>query len=210
MCLSLPILSASVSWSRPSHVGESPYSTVQSLYNIVIVRTPIGISTYGNRFLTFFAPYLSKRLINQIKTTRLCEKDWRVRHLDHLVKLPFAWLEFGLFSGDDDLAEVSAFHIDRQELQNDGSTYVYVRLKSRQEIYSADLPKSPPEKPFYWDVAVRVVKEGGNSVVDDIIYLKGQVVDSESRLSEVLMMGCQGPRWVGYPRNRGHTPIPGG
>jgi hypothetical protein len=170
---------------------------VQRLYAVVIARNPVGISKYGDHFLKRFSPYLSQKLLYRIKTTRSCENDWYTRHAGQLVKPPFAWLEFGLFSGHDDLTGLSAIHIERQEIQGDGSTYVYVRLQSKPQVYSPDFPKAPPEKTFHWQVAVHVVMEGGIWVVDDVIYLKGQWVDSESRLSEVLMTGCQGPHWVG-------------
>jgi hypothetical protein len=189
---------SSISWGQAS-LSEARIAVVQRLYEVVISRVPVGVSTQGDHLPKVFAPYLSKRLIREINTTRLCEKSWYARHRDPLVKPPFAWLEFGPFSGADDLSGASEFHIERQESQKDGSTYVYVRLKSRQQTCSNDLPKALPEKAFYWDVAVRVVMDGENPVVDDIVYLKGQGVDSESRLSAVLTTGCKGTHWVGNP-----------
>jgi hypothetical protein len=173
---------------------------VQRLYEQVVARRPLGISTTPH-FLRFFAPYLSGRLIHWIQTDRLCEKDWlrRTGGLEHgnPIKAPFGWQELGLFSGPDEHAEPSAFQIERSEPRKDGSTLVYVKLKSSRQTYSVDLPKGPPEKPYFWDVAVRVVRESGYPVVDDVVYLKGEAVDSESRLSQELTMGCRESHWVG-------------
>jgi hypothetical protein len=35
-------------------------------------------------------------------------------------------------------------------------------------------------------------------VIDDIVYLKGDDVPTEYRLSELLTEGCNGPHWVGH------------
>ena len=62
-----------------------------------------------------------------------------------------------------------------------------------------------PSNPWIWRVAAIVVQEGGHFVVDDVIFLKDEkTLDDESRLSEILTSGCDGPRWIGYAMN----PIP--
>ena len=44
-----------------------------------------------------------------------------------------------------------------------------------------------------------VVQEDGHAVLDDVIFLKDESTDDvESRLSETLASGCDGPHWVGY------------
>jgi hypothetical protein len=168
---------------------------IQRLYGIVVASHPLGISADG--FLDTFAPYLSKRLVHRIKVDQQCENDWARQNKGAFIKPPFAWLELGLFSGEEDLSEPSQFHITRSELRRGGLTYVYVKLKSSQQTYSSDLPKTPPETAYYWDVAVRVVSQGGRPVVDDVIYLKGDMVDFESRLSTDLLLGCRGSHSVG-------------
>jgi hypothetical protein len=35
-------------------------------------------------------------------------------------------------------------------------------------------------------------------MIDDVIYLKGEEVSNEYRLSKILTEGCEGSRWVGY------------
>ena len=100
-------------------------------------------------------------------------------------KAPFGWAESGLFSGADERTEPDAFAVERTESERDGSMRVYVRLT---------LSSAPPET---WDVAAVLVREGGHFVVDDVIYLTDKNSDIESRLSEDLSTGCDGPRWVG-------------
>jgi len=77
------------------------------------------------------------------------------------------------------------FQIERTQSEKDGSLRVYVRL----------MLKEPP--PEIWRVAAVIVQENGHFVVDDVIYLKDENRLAESRLSEYLSAGCDGPRWVG-------------
>jgi hypothetical protein len=51
--------------------------------------------------------------------------------------------------------------------------------------------------PLVWHAAAIVVRESDHFVLDDVIYLKDENRDIESRLSEYLSAGCDGPRWVG-------------
>jgi hypothetical protein len=74
------------------------------------------------------------------------------------------------------------------ESENDGSFGAYITLTEG----------NPPEKPWTWQVADIVTQEGGRYVIDDVIFLKDKDIDTESRLSEILAKGCDGPRWVGY------------
>jgi hypothetical protein len=46
-------------------------------------------------------------------------------------------------------------------------------------------------------VALEVGMENKRLIIDDVIYLKGEEVHTESRLSEVLKDGCDGSHWVG-------------
>ena len=178
---------------------------VQSLYKLVVARQPLGIDT--PHFLEVFAPYLSQGLIHRIKSDRLCEKDWFRRTHGQaaappgppvLVKPPFAWLELGLFSGSEEQSAPSQFKIQRSEPRRDGSTYVYLSLAEwglTEKGAVAPPSESPPAQS--WDVAVRVVSQGGRPVVDDVTYLKGKYVDFDSTLSGDLTMGCRGSHWVG-------------
>lgn len=191
LCLLFLQLVAVSTFGQPAPRGGSedlrkPVATmVQRLYRQVISRHPLGIPSGEN--WKIFEPYLSKGLLREISLARSCQTDWVRQNKGQMVKEPFAWGETGFFSGDEELSEPSSFQIERIESNQDGSFRVYVKLTE----------STPNEKPWSWEVAVAVVMENKRLVIDDVIYLKGQEVHTESRLSEVLKEGCDGPHWVG-------------
>jgi len=138
--------------------------------------------------MKIFAPYLSKALLDRIDVAHACAADYDRQYPDPNLKPPFAWLEAGLFSGDDEQAEPRAFQIEKTQSEDDGSFHVYVRLTWG----------IPPEKPSTWRVAAIVVREDDHFALDDVIYLKDQNRETQARLSEYLSAGCDGPYWVGY------------
>jgi hypothetical protein len=165
---------------------RKPVATmVQGLYHQVISRHPLGIPSGENRKI--FDAYLSKGLLREISLARSCQNDWVRASKGQMVKEPFAWGEMGFFSGDEELSEPSSFQIERIESNQDGSFRVYVKL----------IENAANERPWSWDVALDVVMENKRPVIDDVIYLKGQEVHTENRLSEVLKEGCNGPHWLG-------------
>ena len=183
-------LGQSAHQSRPLSLPKQPEALVRSLYHEVVAHHPIGIPEGAD--MKIFAPYLSKTLLHRIDLAVACGKDWDRQFPNPHLKPPFAWLESGLFSGDDEQAEPRAFHIERTQSEKDGSFRVHVRL-----TWGA-----PAEKPWIWRVAAIVLRENGHYVLDDIIYLKDDNREVESRLSEYLSAGCDGPRWVGYGERR--------
>jgi hypothetical protein len=171
--------------SRPAGLPEEPGMLVQSLYRQVVARHPVGIPRGANRKI--FEPYLSKTLLHEIELARSCADDWSRQNRGRILKAPFAWEESGLFSGANERTDPLTFQVERTELQKDGSSLVNVKLGGG----------APPEKPWIWEVAARVVRENERPVIDDVTYLKGGELDTESRLTEVLAKGCNGSRWVG-------------
>jgi hypothetical protein len=137
-----------------------------------------------------FAPYLSKALRYRFDLNNACFVDWCKQNPDPSLKPPVGLIENGIFSGANEEAEPQAFHIERTESEKDGSSRVYVRLTVGD----------PPNKPMVWYVAAVVVREGGRPAVDDVLYLKGENGEVESRLSTDLSSGCDGARWVGEAR----------
>lgn len=158
---------------------------VQRLYRQLVSRPVGGIPTPER--MKSLSPYLSSSLLHSITQARACGGDWFRLHPQDDVKAPLAWLEFGLFSGANDRTGPRAFQIEKMELKNDASFRAYVRLTGG----------IPPEKPWTWQVAAVVVSENKHFVINDVIYLKDQDIDTETRLSEVLTRGCDGSRWVG-------------
>jgi hypothetical protein len=139
-----------------------------------------------------FVPYLSKSLLHRIDLALACEDDYYRRHKKPNEKPPIEWLEFGLFTGGMENVAPGTFHVLATESEKNGSFRVYVEL-----IIMYGLPANP--EPSVWYVAPIVVRENGQFVVDDVIFLKDySTLENEFRLSEVLRAGCKGPRWVGY------------
>jgi hypothetical protein len=172
-------------WSGRT-LPKQPEAFVQSLYDQVLVRRPIGIP--GGPDWKVFAPYLSTALLHRIDLALYCGEDWGRQHPDPNLKPEIGWLELGTFSGGDDELELRAFHIERTESAKDGSLRVYVRL-----IWGY-----PPEETWISNVAATVVRENGNLFIDDITYLRDEPQDAEARLSSSLSAGCDGPHWVGF------------
>ena len=160
-------------------------AVVHSLYREVVVRHPIGIPDAAG--MKVFAPYLSKGLLHRIDLALACAADWDRQYPDPNLKPEVAWLEVGLFSGDSEQALPRAFHIEKFQPEKDGSFRVYVRL-----IYGR-----PPNQ-WIWHVAPILLQEDGHFVVDDVIYLKDESRKVDSRLTEYLALGCDGPHWIGY------------
>lgn len=98
-------------------------------------------------------------------------------------------LEGGLFTGDD--AQPQTFHIERVQAEKDGSIRVYVKLTHDE-----------PGEPWTWHVATILKREKDHFVVDDVIWLKNTPQGVDVRLSEYLSKGCDGPRWVGFGKQR--------
>lgn len=171
--------------ARTGRSDSQSTAVVRRLYSQVVVRHPLGIPSGKN--WEVFAPFLSRDLIRRITLARSCQSDWVRQNQGRVAKEPFAWGETGFFSGAEELSEPSSFQIQRTEANQDGSFRVYV-----------ELTEAPPnEKPWTWNVAVRVKMEERHPVIDDIIYLKGNDVSTEYRLSEILTAGCNGSHWIG-------------
>ena len=179
--------------SQQAIVPNQPEALVRSLYQQVVARHPTGIPQDGD--MKIFAPFLSKTRLHRIELAIACSRDWDRKHPDPNLKPEVAWLESGLFSGQDERTEPNAFVIEKTEAENDGSFPVNVKLSGG----------TPPEKPWIWQVAAVVVRENGHFVLDDVIYLKDKYNPVDSRLSEVLSAGCDGQRWVGFGNRKGDT-----
>ena len=186
----LPLLAALV-WGQDAPQRKSSSLTsrsevlVSNLYKRVVTLRPVGIPSGAD--MKALAPYLSKALRHRFDLNNACLVDWRKQNPDPSLKPPVGLIENGVFSGANEEAEPRAFHIERTESEKDGSSRVYVRLTVGD----------PPNKPLVWYVAAVVVREDGRPVVDDVLYLKGENGEVESRLSKDLSSGCDGPRWVG-------------
>jgi hypothetical protein len=165
---------------------------VRGLYRQLVSHPIVGIPT--PKRMKVLSPYLSSSLIHRINQARACRDDWFRLHPKNDEKAPSTWFEFGLFSGYNDRGDPRAFRIDKTESEDDGSFRVYMRLT-----------EGPQEKPWNWQVAVVVMSEEGKLVINDVIFLRDKDVETESRLSELLTVGCDGSHWVGSG-NKNTTP----
>jgi hypothetical protein len=156
---------------------RQPVVLVQRLYTQVVSLHPIGVTKGAD--MTTFAPYL-------------CEADWFRQHPETGMKPDFGWLELGLFSGDEEMAEPSAFEVEKTQTEKDGTVRVNLKLTHAESN----------ERPWTWQVAAIVRREDGRYVVDDVIYLKDKNNPSDVWLSKILSNGCSGPRWVGEGNQR--------
>jgi hypothetical protein len=181
----ISLLGPAVGKAQSDRITSQPDALVQNLYRQVIARHPLGIPSGEN--WRVFAPFLSKDLIHRITVARSCQNDWVRQNRGKMIKEPFAWGETGFFSGAEELSEPSSFQVQKTEANQDGSFRVYV-----------ELTESPPnDKPWSWDVAVQVKMQERRPVIDDVVFLKGDDVPAEYRLSEILAEGCNGSHWIG-------------
>jgi hypothetical protein len=175
-----------------SAVPKQAEAVVRSLYTEVIARHPVGIPRDAD--MKGIAPYLSKNLLRRMDLALACEGDYYRQHQNPKEKPQIEWLEFGLFTGGNEKVSPSSFAIERTQSEKDGSSHVHVTLTWGSR-----------SKPWIWHVVAVVVQQDGHSVVDDVVFLKDENSDDiESRLSETLISGCSGPRWVGFgdqPKN---------
>lgn len=180
--------------TKSARVAGAPAAIVRSLYRVVVARHPIGLPTGADR--KALAPYLSKGLISRIDTALACSGDYLRKHKDPNIKPPLDWLELGLFSGGNERALPAAFHVESTQPEKDGSFRVQVSLTYRDSYETYGRPPTD-ENTFRWHVDVIVARESGRFVIDDVFFPK-DAWDDESRLSQTLTAGCDGPRWVGY------------
>ena len=169
---------------RVSSEAEAP---VRRLYRQLLSHPIVGIPT--PKRMKILSPNLSSSLVHRIEQARACRDDWFRLHPKNDEKAPSTWFEFGLFSGFDDRGSPWAFRIERAESKDDGSFRVYVRLT-----------EGPREKPWNWRVAAVVATENGQFAISDVVFLGDRDFSTESRLSEILTIGCDGPRWIGNRR----------
>lgn len=156
---------------------------VANFYNEVVARHPIA----GMGDPKVFRPYLSKTLLRRFDDNTACLSDWYRQNPGTTDKPPFPQLEMGVYSGSDEESSPQTFQIEKTEPGKDGSSHVYVKLSYTEPTFR-----------MLWHVVAIVVRENGQPVVDDVIYLKDKDHPDEGRLSQVLAgSGCKGPRYRG-------------
>lgn len=164
--------------------ANRPEATVRSLYREVQIHAPSGL--LGGADMRIFAPYLSKSLRRKIDLAEACERDWVRQNHGQVVKAPFAWSEFGIFSGANERTSPGKFHIESIRKADDGSFQIIVGLTYR-----------PGDGSGSWRVTDHVIQEDGRFVLDDVFFPEEGPEDG-STLTGRLSEGCEGPRWVRF------------
>lgn len=164
----------------PSNRSEA---TVRSLYREVRRHAPSGLPSDSD--MPIFAPYLSESLRRKISLAEACGNDWNRHNRGQMVKAPFAWSEFGLFSGANERTSPATFHIASIQRVKDGSFRVDVAFTYRTGDGSG-----------LWHVTDRLIKEDGRFVLDDVLFPKDDSGET-STLTGILSEGCEGAHWVG-------------
>jgi len=155
---------------------------VAKFYTEVVAHQPIA--EMGDPKV--FGPYFSRALRQRFDDNTACFADWYRQNPGTTEKPPFGQLEMGVYSGSSERSHPQTFRIEKTEAGKDGAERVHVKLTYAEPTFK-----------LRWRVAVVVIRENDRPVVDDVIYLRDRDNPEESRLSEVLLAECKGPRWIG-------------
>src|SRR5215469_5936630 len=173
---------------------DDAQSVVMKLYKQIVLRKPLGIGSEADR--QAIRPFLSQSLIARFNDAEGCQRDYFRQYPDPSLKPEFAWLEMGLFSGGNEEGTPSDAIVQRTKIQKDGSYRVYVQLTYR-ESFDTYRRTAVPGSTFKWTVVASVIRDKGRFAVDDILYFNEDTKRIESRLSQVLSLGCENGNWVG-------------
>lgn len=191
---------ATAAQASQKRLAEHPSdSVVRNLYHEVVLRRPLGIPKGEDKKILW--GFLSNRLKSELDAAQACEDDYYRQYTDKDINPEIEWLEAGLFSGFNEKGIPAAAVVERTEPAGPTTYRVYVLLTYKETFDTYGRPPDPRDT-FQWRVAAVVTLEDGRFLVDDILFFKDdtQVVPKtvETSLSQMLTMGCNGPRWVGY------------
>ena len=183
------VFGQSASKNEPSSQRKQSATVVQELYQKVVVHRPSVI--HKDAETKDFLPYLSEGLRHKLDLSNAClaESEQQSPYLKLTPKMNSDQM---LFTGIGN--SPISFQIKKTSPQKNGSLRVYVELTFKQ-------PKYPP-----WSqrVAVVMIQENGQFLVDDVIYINdSDWVDhpedkpADRRLSGYLSAGCNGTSWIG-------------
>lgn len=176
-------LVAAAQTSGNSVPGNRPEEMLISLYRKVQKHAPSGLPHGTEKRV--FAPYLSSSLRRRIGLAEACESDWFNHDHGRVVKAPFAWSEFGIFSGGNERTSPGQFRIEKTRKTGDGSFEIMVGFTYL-----------PMDGSGSWRVRDYVIRENGHFVLDDVLFFKDSQEDGAT-LTHILSEGCKGAAWVG-------------
>jgi hypothetical protein len=171
---------------------QAVIDVTRNLYDAVVSSHPLGIPREQSNARIY--QFLSKRLRQQLETSRACQDDYFRQNPRPAATKP-VWLSAGLFSGSGELALPGADLVDHKDLLPDGSFLVFVWLS--RELPAQPNFQAPGSQWRTWHVVARVKSEDGRFVVDDVRLFGDDSVDGPSQTLSDLLVGCDGTRWVG-------------
>ncbi len=169
---------------------------VEKLYEEIAAHHPIGIPA-GEKLATI-APFLSKRLVQQLQTAQECQDDYGRQHPIASGMSKPRWLKSGLFSGEGGHSSPVGASVSRKEKQNDGSFLVDVDLEPVEAVIDRKhgLPRAFSGG-YTWQVVAHVISEDGHFMVDDVRIFDGFPAVGPSHLLSESFVGCDGSHWTG-------------
>jgi hypothetical protein len=178
----------------------TPAVVVRNLYAQIIKPHPIGIPTDADRAVIW--PLLSERLVAILETASRCEADYLRQFPDPNQKPGFGWLEEGLFSGSEEMADPSDIRIIRTDRLGNRRYLVWVEFTYRETSATYCCRPPNPRNTFKWRGVVTVDGATGRYLIDDFRRISRKSGKAWGGLSEKFMFaGCRGPRWVGAGAN---------
>jgi hypothetical protein len=165
---------------------------VRQLYEEIVAHHPIGIPSGAE--MAAIRPFLSKRLAEQLQTAKACQEDYFQQHQITEDAPKPTWLKMGIFSGDGKRALPVESYPSLEKRPTNGTFLVDISL-SLSDI-NGHKPKSYSRNDW-WVVAVKVISENDQFVVDDVRIFDGLSTDGPSHLLSESFAGCDGSHWTG-------------
>lgn len=184
--------------------SPTPAEAVRVFYGEVVRRHPLGIPTGEDKRALW--PLLSVRLARTLDTLQACENDYfegnrrlfTPEQAAAQLKPTIGWMEYGLFSGEDERARPAEVAVTQVESGEGGRFEVHLQFTYRDtyETYG----RTPAESnTFKWTGMAVFVFEGERYVIDDFMPMDAESGEREPGLAK-LFPECKGPRWAGKHR----------
>lgn len=177
-----------------------PTDTVLMFYREIVKRHPLGIPTGDDKRV--LSPFLSRRLIQTLAALKDCEDDYyegnRRLHAGlelGQLKSSIPWMEYGLFSGGDEMASPAEVAVSRVTPVDESKFHVHVRFTYRDTFETYGRPPDDSNT-FEWVGVVVVVRDRDHYVIDDFLPVDRDTGEVEPGLSEAFPE-CSDGRWVG-------------